>query len=96
MLAINGTKAIPNLNAARVAKFQLKVASSVGFVPPEKLLPAMQPFITAIGHYHQVQVWRAVIISHLKNSESVVRPNHMTKSAATGKIYFNHQMFLYT
>jgi len=58
LLVIYGCTASTSLSSARVAKFQMKVMTSAGYVPPEKLPPTND---AAAFHshrtYHQVQGW---------------------------------------
>ena len=58
LVVIYGCTTSESLNAARVAKFQQKVATAAGYVPPEKLTPTKD---AAAFHsertYHQVQAW---------------------------------------
>ncbi len=59
MLVIYGCTTSPTLCCARVAKFQLKVATSAGYVTPEKLPPTNDAAaLHSKRTYHQVQVWR--------------------------------------
>ena len=92
MLVIYGsTTTSANLNEARVAKFQLKVATSAGFVPPEKLPPTDN---AAAYHSHrtypQVQAWRGNDISPeewgWKKSPYGLVPIRMTQPAAPERL----------
>jgi len=91
MLVIYGSTTTPNLNAARVAKFQLKVATSAGFVPPEKL-PPTNDAAACHSHrtYHQVQAWRGNDISPKdwgwKKSPTGLVPIRMTRPAAPERL----------
>ena len=59
LLVKYGCTSSPNLNAARVVKFQLKVATSAGYVSPEKLPPTCDVAVFhSLRTYHQVQEWR--------------------------------------
>ena len=50
-----------DLSGARVKKFQVKVATSAGIVPPEKLPPTTDAAsFHSLRVYHQVQAWRGV------------------------------------
>ncbi|KAK3735834.1 hypothetical protein QZH41_007479 [Actinostola sp. cb2023] len=57
LLVIYGCPTSPNLNSARVKKFQVMVATSAEYVPPEKLPPTTE----AASHhshrtYHQIYI----------------------------------------
>ncbi len=59
MPVIYGCTTSPTLCCARVSKFQLKVATSAGYVTPEKLPPTTDAAaLHSHRTYHQVQVWR--------------------------------------
>lgn len=64
LLEIYGCQTSPSLTSARVMKFQQKVATSAGYVPPEKLPPTDDAAsFHAFRTYHQVQAWRGNDIS---------------------------------
>ena len=66
LLEIYGTPKSPNLNAARVEKFQVKVANSSVYVAPEKLPPTTNAAsFHSYRTYHQVQAWRGKDLSSL-------------------------------
>ena len=58
LLVMYGCPTSPHLSTARLEKFQVKVVTSAGYVPPEKLPPTTD---AAAFHsqrtYHQVQAW---------------------------------------
>ena len=66
LLEIYGTPKSPDLNAARVDKFQVKVANSPVYVAPEKLPPTTNAAsFHSYRTYHQVQAWRGNDLSPL-------------------------------
>jgi len=91
LLVIYGCPTSPNLNSARVKKFQVMVATSAGYVPPEKLPPTTE----AASHhshrtYHQVQAWRENDVSSelwgwLASSAGLV-PVRMAQPAAPERL----------
>jgi hypothetical protein len=87
LLVIYGCTSSPNLNAARVVKFQLKVATSAGYVSPEKLPPTCDAAVFhSLRTYHQVQEWRGnstnpVDWGWVKSGSGLV-PIRMEKAAA--------------
>ncbi len=91
LLVIYGSKTAPSLDSARVMKFQLKVATSAGYVPPEKLPPTNN---AAVFHsyrtYHQVQAWRGNDMSPedwgWRSSSTCLVPVRMTQPAAPEKL----------
>ena len=50
---------VSSLSSARFDRFEVKVARSPGYVPPEKLLPTVDAGrFYSLRTYHQVQTWR--------------------------------------
>ena len=91
LLVIYGCITSPSLNSARVATFQMKVATSARYVPPEKLPPTTDAAsLHSYRTYHQVQGWRGNDISPeswgwLVSSAGLV-PITMTKPAAPERL----------
>lgn len=91
LLMIYGCLKSTSLNSAWVARFQVKVATSAGYVPPEKLPPTSN---AASFHshrtYHQVQAWRGNNISAevwgWKGSTAGLIPSRMTQQAAPDRL----------
>ena len=87
MLVIYGSSTSLTLTAARVAKFLQKVATSTGFVSPEKLPPTNDAStLHSYRTYHQVQVWQGNDILPedwgWKKSPAGLVPTQMTQLAA--------------
>ena len=81
----------PNLTAARVAKFQRRVATAAGYVAPEKLPPTQDA--ARFHHYrtyHQVQEWRGNTLAPDEWGWAVsvngLMPVKMTQPAAPEKL----------
>ena len=86
LLIVYGSSA-DDLNAARVEKFQVKVATSSGIVPPEKLPPTSDAASQhSLRVYHQVQAWRGNDLPPQNmgwnKTSTGFKPIAMTKSAA--------------
>lgn len=59
LLEIHGCQRAPSLNSARVERFQEKVVTSAGYVPPETLPPTTDAAsFHSYRTYHQVQIWQ--------------------------------------
>ena len=59
LLIMYGCATASSLSSARFDRFQAKVASSAGYVPPEKLPPTVDAGrFHSLRTYHQVQTWR--------------------------------------
>lgn len=92
MLVIYDTSATESLTDARVVEFQQMVATSTGFVPPEKLPPTNDAAILhSYRAYHQVHVWQGHDLNPedwgwTKSSDGL-HPIRMTQSAAPEKLF---------
>ena len=59
LLEIHGCQRAPSLNSAKVERFQEKVVTSAGYVPPETLPPTTDAAsFHSYRTYHQVQIWQ--------------------------------------
>ena len=59
LLIMYGCATVSSLSSARFDRFQVKVATSAGYVPPEKLPPTVDAErFHSLRTYHQVQTWR--------------------------------------
>ena len=87
LLEIYGCPSLQSIDAARVEKFQMKVAASSGYVAPEKLPPTSDAAsFHSYRTYHQVQTWRGNDLSPVEWGWSATPnglvPIKMVKSAA--------------
>ena len=91
LLVMYGCATASSLSSARFDRCQAKVATSAGYVPPEKLPPTVDAGrFHSLRTYHQVQTWRGNILPPenwgWSASPSGMVPFKMSKEAASEQL----------